>query len=453
MLRMAAPLTVSFVMRAAFTLVDTIYAATLGDAAVAAIGLAIPFEFLMIALWVGISTGLTSRLAHALGAKEAKKLAQYLSVSRRLVALLVPTFLAVGGGVWLLAPRMGLEPDVWRAFQVYGAVVIGGSAFTSFWSIIPDSIIKAHQDTRSTMWAGIWSNVLNLALNTFFLFVLEWGVFGIAFSTVLGRLAGLVYALARARYHERRRQREWEEEGGVNEDSDPRPTRAVLALAVPGALSFALMSAETGIVNRILAGLEHATEAIAAYSIYYRIVLFALNPVIAIGVAMLPYAARRFGAGDMAGIYRSLRESFLTAVAFSVLLVAPLCFVFARSIATWLGESPLTVEYATFSLKIVPFACLAGTPFLIGRPIFEGMQRGRPGLVMAVLRYGVLAAPLAWGAGVLAESRGIPGIFGVLIGLLAAATVSSVVFLVWLFAALRRRARLDALPDAGQSGA
>ena len=56
---MAAPLIVSFWMRAAFSLVDTFYAATIGDAAVAAIGLTVPFEFLMIAVWVGLSTGLT----------------------------------------------------------------------------------------------------------------------------------------------------------------------------------------------------------------------------------------------------------------------------------------------------------------------------------------------------------------------------------------------------------
>ncbi|MFQ5767171.1 MAG: hypothetical protein ACE5ID_04230, partial [Acidobacteriota bacterium] len=43
-LAMSAPLVFSFWMRAAFNFVDTAYAATLGDAAIAAIGLAIPLE-------------------------------------------------------------------------------------------------------------------------------------------------------------------------------------------------------------------------------------------------------------------------------------------------------------------------------------------------------------------------------------------------------------------------
>ena len=61
-LTMAAPLVISFWMRAAVTFVDTIYAALVGDAAVASIGLTIPFEFVMIAAWVGLSTGLTGDL-------------------------------------------------------------------------------------------------------------------------------------------------------------------------------------------------------------------------------------------------------------------------------------------------------------------------------------------------------------------------------------------------------
>ena len=85
-LRMSAPLIVSFVMRSVFTFVDTIYAAYEGDAAVAAIGLTFPFEFVMIAFWIGLSTGLTSALSRAMGAATPVRVscqAQTASPSRR----------------------------------------------------------------------------------------------------------------------------------------------------------------------------------------------------------------------------------------------------------------------------------------------------------------------------------------------------------------------------------
>src|SRR5262245_65512812 len=89
-LRMAVPLVISFWMRSLFTFVDTIYAATLGDASVAAIGLSIPFEFLMIAVWVGLSTGLTSNLARAMGARPGDRIRQYLGSTWISVLAIVP---------------------------------------------------------------------------------------------------------------------------------------------------------------------------------------------------------------------------------------------------------------------------------------------------------------------------------------------------------------------------
>lgn len=437
---MAAPLVVSFVMRAAFTMVDTVYAATLGDAAVAGIGIAVPFEFFMIAIWVGVSTGLTSCLSRAMGAGEGTKIQQYLSAAWKLVWIVAPVFLALGAWIWLAFPRGALTDDVFDAFRVYGSVLIAGSAITSFWSIIPDSVVKAHHDTRSTMWAGIISNVINLVLNTLFLFVFHWGMFGIAFSTVLGRIGGLVYALGRAKGHEDRRKAA---AGGDGGGMDPSPYRAILALAIPSSLGFVLMASETAVINLLLSFFDHNTEALAAYSIYYRVVLFALNPMIAASVALLPYTARRYGEGDLPGVRLGLRQTFTASAAYSVGLLGPLMLAGAGWIARGLGESPLTTTYTEFALKMVPLVTLVGAPFLFCRPIFEGMQRGRPGLAVAVLRYGLLTVPVAWLGLTLARRLGQPPFYGLIVGLLAVAGVSSAIFYFWLLGALKAAERRD----------
>src|SRR5207245_2795872 len=114
----------------------------------------------------------------------------------------VPASFALGVGVYFWAPHSHLPEHLASLFGLYVGVLVSGSALSSFWSIIPDSIVKAHHDTRSTMWAGIWSNMINVGLNTLFLFVFHWGIFGIAFSTVVGRLGGLIYALRKAAGHE-----------------------------------------------------------------------------------------------------------------------------------------------------------------------------------------------------------------------------------------------------------
>jgi putative MATE family efflux protein len=431
---MAAPIVVSFVMRSAFTLVDTVYAATLGDAAVAAVGLSIPLEFLMIACWVGLSTGLTSQLSQAMGARQGARIEQVLSVTRRLVWGLVPLFTAIGVGCWFFAGRLGLAPEVAHLFAVYGSVLIGGSAFTSFWSILPDSIVKAHHDTRATMWAGIWSNLINVVLNTLFTFVFHWGVFGIAFSTVVGRIGGLVYALRKAAVHENARKARHID---TDPTLDPSPLGSLMSLAVPAALTYALMAVEASVVNRLLATLPDSTSAIAAYGIYYRVVQFAVMPIIATSVAVLPFVARRFGAGDVEGVRRGLREAMLAGCAYCVFLVLPAMLLFGGTIARWLTEAETTAHLTRLALWLAPLAALSHVPFQLCRPAFEGLQRGRPGLVMAVFRYVVLMVPLALLGKWAAETAGVPSLLGLILGLIAASALASAVFLAWMRRALR----------------
>jgi Na+-driven multidrug efflux pump len=443
---MAAPLVISFWMRAAFTFVDTIYAATIGDAAVAAIGLTVPFEFLMIATWVGLSTGLTSGLSRSMGSREGAKIEQYLRASWRLVALASAVFMLLGVAIWFLAPRFELESEVSRNFQIFGSVMLAGSALTTFWSVIPDSLVKAHHDTRATMWAGIWSNVINVTLNTIFLFVFHWGIFGIALSTVLGRIGGLGYALVQAEKHERRRKAA---SADAQPGLDPAPYRTILTLAIPSAFTFALMASETALVNALLASLPNPTESIAAYSIFYRVMLFAMNPIIATGVAMLPYAARRFGEHDLEGVRRGLREASAAAALYSVVVVGPLMIIAAPWLADWLAQSPITRDYAAVALRMVPLMCLAGASFLLCRPVFEAMQRGVPGLAIAAMRYVLLTGPLAWLGIRVARSLHEPELYGLLAGLLAAAALASGIFYLWLRSSLpatRTAVSLEARP-------
>jgi Na+-driven multidrug efflux pump len=84
---------------------------------------------------------------------------------------------------------------------------------------------------------------------------------------------------------------------------------------------------------------------------------------------------------------------------------------------------------------------LLGSVFLLCRPVFEAMGRGRPGLWMATLRYGVLMLPLAWLGMYEAELLGYPAIDGLVVALLLASALSSAIFYVWMRRALWPTAR------------
>jgi Na+-driven multidrug efflux pump len=443
LLPLAAPLVISFWFRASFAWADTVFAAMLtgpdgapiGDASVAAIGLTQPFEFLQIALWVGASNGLTARLAAAMGAGQGARVEQLKRASRKIILGLILFFVALAAGLWFWIPRLDLDPIVAAQFRIYACVIVAGGAFTSFWSILPDSLVKAHHDTRSTMWAGIFSSSLNVVLNAFFVFVLHWGMFGIAFSTVIGRLAGLAYALHRASAHERSRQLRPEH---ALPGLDPAPVRSILAIAVPSGITYVLMAVESQFVNMLLARSASATSLLAGWAIYARSVSFMAMPAIATGVAMLPLAARLHGARDYGAVRRELGIGIRAAAAYVLLFTLPLTLLLGPWLADRLAEAPETRAFAAEALRWLPIGVAATAPFLLVRAAWDGLGRPLPGFLAAVVRtFGVLL-PLVGLALHYHERLGLSPMQGAVIASCAAASLATAAFWLWSRAALRR---------------
>ena len=144
------------------------------------------------------------------------------------------------------------------------------------------------------------------------------------------------------------------------------------------------------------------------------------------------------------GIRRGFRQAVTATSLYSVLFVGPVMFLLSPWLAERLTETALTARYTQLALLSVPAACLVSIAFLLCRPVFEAMQQGRPGLVMALLRYLVLTAPLAWLGMTVARSLGRPELYGLIVGTLLAAAISSVVFWVWLNHTLQREVRRQA---------
>jgi Na+-driven multidrug efflux pump len=197
------------------------------------------------------------------------------------------------------------------------------------------------------------------------------------------------------------------------------------------------MAGETAIVNTLLGRGEHGREALAAYAVYYRVFSFVVMPAIAASVAMLPFAARRFGAKDVSGVRAGLREAHAAGVIY-IAIVAPILFLAAEPLARQMTASPTSLAFLVPALRFAPVGALIAMPFFLCRPVFEGLGLGRPGLLLSILRYVVLAAPAAWWGVHFASSRGISPVLGVALGVSVAAVLSSAAMLLWTRSILSR---------------
>ncbi len=444
--RMSIPIMISFTARFLFGLVDMGYAVAIQDPdAVAAIGFYIPIQTLYGAVWVGLSAGFTANLSEAMGHGDDARISRLKQAAMRLLLILIPILSILGGLFLWVIPHFGLEPGLTQAFAIYAGVLMIGSPLTGFWSIIPDSIVKAHHDTHSTMVAGLVSTVANVALNTLFVFGFGMGIFGIALATVLSRFASLGYALIRAHRLEQARLAVGTPPSTPAGGYRRAPIPGIVVLALPSMLAYVLMAVEGGVVNVLLTGLPNSTVAIASYGAYARMLGLALMPAIGASIAVLPFVSRRRAEGRGAILGRELRETFLLCLLLAIILTVPMAWIFNESLAALIladkgREFPETIRITAEILRLLPLAALAALPFALLRPVFEAVQQARMGLAISLLRFFAFALPLLFVGRYYAPQLGMTPLTGLVLGLVVASLLASLATVHLVRRSLQREA-------------
>lgn len=438
LIRLALPMVISFTFRFLFTLVDTIYAAsavvrTEEPEAVAAIGLFLPIQTILVALWMGLSSGFTANVSQAFGQRDEARVQSLKRAMIKVHIALVPILLCLAALLWFVVPHLpGLEPGLKDSFRTYATVLVAGMPIASFLSVYPDSIVKAHHDTVSTMKAGLLSSFTNVVLNTVFVFVFHWGLLGIAIATVLSRYASFCYALYRARALERTRQADletWDRGPG----QWPDPLRSILTLAMPGGFTYLLVFLEeAAVVLWLLPGLEHSTAAIAAYGVWARLLSLVTMPAIATSVVVLPFVARLAPEGRIGEVTRDLKQCVLGAMGLSLLIGLPVGWIFAEPIAAYLVPDKIAAMQegggaAINFLFLLPFAAVAVVPFLILRPVFEAVYQPRLGVWITVAKSLVLTIPIVVAGRYLSAPLGLDPLLGILLAMILATALASAI--------------------------
>ena len=432
--QLAVPLVISFTTRFLFTLVDMWFAKQVGEgnSGVAAIAFFAPFQAFYIALWVGLSGGFTASLSTAFGHRDEGRVRDLKRGMLRILTGMVPILIAIGAlHGWMIPGLYGghLEPALLESFQIYCTTLLCGMALTGFWAMYPDSVVKAHQDTRSTMIAGLIASFSNIGLNAVFVFVFHLGIFGIALATVLSRLTSLAYAIYRTRILERARLQESEWVPVPRQIPWTPPVVAILTLAIPGALTFVLTGAEGAVINFVLASLPNSTDAIASWGVFERMLNLALMPAAGCAVAVVPFAGRLIPQGAIDRVRSDLLRTAIGVAVIGLVASALIGLAFPGAVARMFLEPTAGGRLpggALEILRLLPFAVIAAVPFYLYRPLFEAAQRPRLGTALSATRFLALGVPFLLVGWLLSDTLGWDGLNTIPAALIAASACASV---------------------------
>ncbi|MDR0845441.1 MAG: MATE family efflux transporter [Tannerella sp.] len=193
----AFPLLIGNILQQTYNLVDSIIVGQfLGKEALAAVSASFFIYYFIIALVIGIGSGITVVVSQYYGARRYEQVQRAFSSS--LIFMTITGILLSVVGIVLAEPFFRLThtpadvlPQAVRYFRIY----MGGTClFIIFNSII--SILRGIGDSKLPMLFILVTVVLNVLLSLLFIIVFQWGIEGVAFATILAQGAGMCIALA-----------------------------------------------------------------------------------------------------------------------------------------------------------------------------------------------------------------------------------------------------------------
>lgn len=166
-----------------------------GSISVAAVGSTGPVTNLIVNLFIGLSVGAGVCVAHAIGSRDETEI-------HRTIHTAIPTAVVSGLFITLIglvfARRllmiMGTPDTVLPLSVVYMRLYFCGMTFNMVYNYAA-SILRAAGDTRSPLVILTAAGVLNVALNVFFVTVMDMNVAGVALATAMSQAMSAVWVV------------------------------------------------------------------------------------------------------------------------------------------------------------------------------------------------------------------------------------------------------------------
>lgn len=299
-------------------MVDTLMLSSLNDRAVGAVGTANTYVSIFIMLFSIISTGTVAVMTVYIGAEQPGVVRQ----ARRLgtgfnLFLGVLLSLLLGLGAQPILRLFGVAPLLMEYAYTYLSI-IGGGCFCIALIPLYAGVLRAYGRPKLPMGAAVLANLLNVALNAFFLFVVKWGVAGVALATVISRLVNVAVLLVAA--------------GKVLPKTDSNaptlPTGQILGqilrIGVPSALETMLYNIAMTFVVRFMNQMDADGLNVTARAFTIQIANFSYSAGAALAQANGILVGWRIGAGKLQECSRATNRTAVLGIGISTVVASTL---------------------------------------------------------------------------------------------------------------------------------
>ncbi len=332
--------------------------------ALAAVGSASPILNLLLALFVGVSTGAGIVVSQYFGAGDQEKLSRSIGNCITLAAIASIVSMVIGAAITMPLLRLLDTPaSIIDWCGGYLMIFFLGSAGFTFYNIL-SGILRGMGDSFSALGFLLVATVLNIGMDVWFVAGFRMGVPGVALATVLAQGISAILCLIKLLR--------------MREVFDLRPAHLrlrrdaamrILRIGVPSGITQAIMSVAMLVVQSLTNSMGELV--IACNVIIMRVDGFAMMPNMTFGQAMSVYTGQNVGAGKTDRVKAGLKQGTLIAVGFACVITTCLLF-FNKYMFALFTDSAEAIDLAGRMMRIMA----AGYITIAVTQVLGGIMRG-----------------------------------------------------------------------------
>ncbi|MEE3489622.1 MAG: MATE family efflux transporter [Methanobrevibacter sp.] len=391
--KLAIPIMISMLLTASYNIVDGIWVAGLGQAAIAGIGFVTPIFMILNGVSVGLGNGATSSISRAVGAKNhdgASKSAAHSLFIFLIASIILTLFLIT------------IQEPLLRAYGASGQSLVEGlkygtplfaGLFAFMFGNGGSGILRGEGDMKRAMYAMIVSVVLNFILDPVFIYVLGLGSAGASLATIVSSLGSAMVIM----YWILIKKDTYVDVNLKEFKFDSKIAKDILKVGIPSSLDMLMMSIAMSFYLMFISAIG-GEYGIAAFTSGQRLYLFGIMPLTAVGSAVAAVSGSSFGAKNWEFLKRThtygTKFAMMMSLAITVLLVifAPqLALIFAYTPDT----APLIPEITNF-LRIASFGLLLVGIGMPSNFFYQGIGRGTTSLAWTIIRELILTVSFTY---------------------------------------------------------
>ncbi|WP_368271925.1 MATE family efflux transporter, partial [Intestinimonas butyriciproducens] len=308
LVRFSLPLLAGNAFQQLYNMVDSwVVGNFVGTTALAAVGIGFPVIYLLSSLFMGLSIGGSVVIAQFMGAGDREAVRR--SVNTVYGAVMVSVVPLTLFGVLIAGPILHLirvPADVYDQAHVYLQVIFAG-IIGSLGYNINAGILQGLGDSKTPLLFLATACVVNIVLDLVFVLVFDWGVFGVAFATIIAQLCSWIFGVCYVN-----RKYDFIAIRPLHISVDNVLLKRVLKLGVPSGIQQCQFSVAILVLQALINGF--GAEFAAGFSAANKVDTFAFMPVDSFCLAVTTYVGQNVGAGRLDRVREGVRKAILLCV-------------------------------------------------------------------------------------------------------------------------------------------